>query len=170
LALSDLGRLGGTPTLAYFPQRADYLTMVPDIFNYAVTLAFPTWKQGNPRVSLWSRKLIQLSSTNPDIDVDEDEDTSLHIEGFYQFNSRIILRHAGAIWITAPDFNNDNDDIVIEQMNYLLSSLVDSSKNKKKMTSSPQLVKNSLRCRLNLTLTARSKATAGISLLVPLYA
>jgi len=36
-----------------------------------------------------------ITSTNPDIDVDEDEDTSLH-EGFYQFNSRIILRHAGS--------------------------------------------------------------------------
>jgi len=26
-----------------------------------------------------------ISSANPDLDVDEDEDTSLHIEGFYQF-------------------------------------------------------------------------------------
>lgn len=26
-----------------------------------------------------------MSSTNPDIDVNEDEDTSLHIEGFYQY-------------------------------------------------------------------------------------
>ena len=55
-----------------------------------------------------------ISSTNPDIDVDEDDDTSLHIEGFYQFQlTDNIAITPGAIWITAPDFNNDNDDIVI---------------------------------------------------------
>jgi hypothetical protein len=90
-----------------------------DIFNYAVTLAFPDLgKQGNllgfvvgmePKVTDST-----ITSTNPDIDVDEDEDTSLHIEGFYQFQlTDNIAITPGAIWITAPDFNNDNDDIVI---------------------------------------------------------
>ena len=90
-----------------------------DIFNYAVTLAFPDLgKQGNllgfvvgmePKITDST-----ISSTNPDIDVDEDDDTSLHIEGFYQFQlTDNIAITPGAIWITAPDFNNDNDDIVI---------------------------------------------------------
>jgi len=52
-----------------------------------------------------------ISSANPDLDVDEDEDTSLHIEGFYQFQLTDIAITPGAI--TAPNFNNDNDDIVI---------------------------------------------------------
>ncbi len=90
-----------------------------DIWNYAVTLAFPDLgKQGNllgfvvgmePKVTDST-----INSANPDIDVDEDDDTSLHIEGFYQFQlTDNIAITPGAIWITAPDFNNDNDDIVI---------------------------------------------------------
>lgn len=90
-----------------------------DIWNYAVTLAFPDLgKEGNllgfvvgmePKVTDST-----ISSTNPDIDVDEDEDTSLHIEGFYQFQlTENIAITPGFIWITAPGFNNENDDIVI---------------------------------------------------------
>ena len=90
-----------------------------DTWNYAVTLAFPDLgKEGNllgfvvgmePKVTDSS-----ISSTNPDIDVNEDDDTSLHIEGFYQLQlTDNIAITPGAIWITAPDFNTDNDDIVI---------------------------------------------------------
>jgi hypothetical protein len=90
-----------------------------DIWNYAVTLAFPNLgKEGNllgfvvgmePKVTDST-----ITSTNPDIDVDEDDDTSLHIEGFYQFllTDNIAIT-PGVIWITAPGFNNDNDDLVI---------------------------------------------------------
>jgi hypothetical protein len=90
-----------------------------DIFNYAVTLAFPDLgKEGNllgfvvgmePKVTDST-----VSSPNPDIDVNEDQDTSLHIEGFYQLQlTENITVTPGLIWITAPDFNNDNADIVI---------------------------------------------------------
>lgn len=90
-----------------------------DIWNYAVTLAFPDLgKEGNllgfvvgmePKVTNST-----ISSTNPDIDVDADDDTSLHIEGFYQLQvTDNITVTPGLIWITAPDFNNDNEDIVI---------------------------------------------------------
>jgi hypothetical protein len=90
-----------------------------DIWNYAVTLAFPNLgREGNllgfvvgmePKVTDST-----ITSTNPDIDVDEDDDTSLHIEGFYQFlvTDNIAIT-PGVIWITAPGFNNDNDDLVI---------------------------------------------------------
>lgn len=90
-----------------------------DIWNYAVTLAFPDLgREGNllgfvvgmePKVTNST-----IASINPDIDVDEDEDTSLHIEGFYQFQlTENIALTPGVIWITAPGFNNNNDDIVI---------------------------------------------------------
>lgn len=92
-----------------------------NVWNYAVTLAFPDLgKEGNllgfvvgmePKVTDSS-----ISSTNPDINAElgEDEDTSLHIEGFYQFQlTENIAITPGVIWITAPNFNEDNDDVVI---------------------------------------------------------
>lgn len=90
-----------------------------DVWNYAVTLAFPDFgKEGNllgfvvgmePKVTNST-----INSTNPNIDVDEDEDTSLHIEGFYQYQlTDNIAITPGVIWITAPGFDEDNDDIVI---------------------------------------------------------
>ncbi|MHC5863391.1 carbohydrate porin, partial [Nostoc sp.] len=43
-----------------------------------------------------------------------DKDTSLHIEGFYQYqvNDNIAIT-PGVIWITAPDFNASNPDSVV---------------------------------------------------------
>ncbi len=92
-----------------------------NVWNYAVTLAFPDLgKEGNllgfvvgmePKVTDSS-----VSSINPDInaDLEADEDTSLHIEGFYQFQvTENISITPGVIWITAPGFDQDNNDIVI---------------------------------------------------------
>ena len=92
-----------------------------NIWNYAVTLAFPDLgKEGNllgfvvgmePKVTDSS-----ISSTNPDIDAElgADEDNSFHIEGFYQFQvTENISITPGVIWITAPGFDQDNNDIVI---------------------------------------------------------
>jgi carbohydrate-selective porin OprB len=43
-----------------------------------------------------------------------DSATSLHIEGFYQFalNDHIAIT-PGLIWLTSPDHNGANSDIVI---------------------------------------------------------
>lgn len=90
-----------------------------NVWNYAVTLAFPDLgKQGNllgfvvgmePKVTSSS-----ITSTNPDIDISADRDNSLHIEGFYQFRlTENIAITPGVIWITAPNFNQDNKDTVI---------------------------------------------------------
>ncbi len=92
-----------------------------NVWNYAVTLAFPDLgKEGNllgfvfgmePKVTDSS-----ISSINPDIDAElgEDEDNSFHIEGFYQFQvTENISITPGVIWITAPGFDQDNNDIVI---------------------------------------------------------
>jgi hypothetical protein len=44
----------------------------------------------------------------------EDQDTSLHIEGFYEYklNDKISVT-PGLVWLTAPGHNNLNEDIVI---------------------------------------------------------
>jgi hypothetical protein len=103
-----------------------------DIFNYAVTLAFPDLggagnllgfvvgmepKLTSSSINLNPTAVAQLVTANPDValpDLGEDKDTSLHIEGFYQLQlTDNITVTPGLIWITSPDFNNDNADIVI---------------------------------------------------------
>ena len=87
-----------------------------DIFDYAVTLVFPDFgKEGSvggivvgmePRVTGVSRSLKAQIGT--------DLNTSLHIEGFYQYGlSDNISITPGLIWITSPDYNSANADDVI---------------------------------------------------------
>ncbi len=87
-----------------------------EIWNYAVTLAFPDLgKKGNvagiivgmePKVTGVSDSLRRA--------IGKDEDTSYHIEAFYQYQvSENISITPGVIWLTAPDHNSNNDDIVI---------------------------------------------------------
>lgn len=85
-----------------------------DIWNYAVNLAFPDlWKKGNlgglivgmqPKVTSASTTLSAFKDTN----------TSLHLEGFYQFkvNDNITIT-PGLIWLTAPNHNKQNDSVII---------------------------------------------------------
>ena len=88
-------------------------------WNYAVTLGFPDLgKEGNLLGFVFGMEPKITSSTitsnNPNIDVGASRDTSLHIEGFYQLQlTDNIAVTPGIIWITAPDFNNNNNDIVI---------------------------------------------------------
>lgn len=103
-----------------------------NIFNYAVTLAFPDLggegnllgfvvgmepKLTSSSINLNPTAVAQLVAANPDVvlpNLGEDKDTSLHIEGFYQLQlTENITVTPGLIWITAPEFNNDNADIVI---------------------------------------------------------
>ncbi|PPS44301.1 iron uptake porin [Chroococcidiopsis sp. TS-821] len=114
-------------TLGGLLERGD-----SDIFNYAVTLAFPDLgREGNllgiivgmePRltstgVALNPVAAADLIAANPGLvlpDLGTDEDLSLHIEAFYQLQLTDNLAITpGVIWITAPDFNNANQDIVI---------------------------------------------------------
>jgi hypothetical protein len=96
----------GTPTGSV--QRGDQ-----KIWNWAATLAFPDLlKEGNVAGILVGMEPRVTSSTNNTLP--EDKDTSLHIEGFYQFKlSDNISVTPGVIWLTAPDHNNDNSDLVI---------------------------------------------------------
>ncbi len=83
------------------------------IWNWAVTLAFPDLlKEGNVAGILVGMEPRVTSSTNDTLP--EDKDTSLHVEAFYQFKlSDNISVTPGLIWLTAPDHNNDNSDLVI---------------------------------------------------------
>ena len=84
-----------------------------DIVNWAATLAFPDLgKEGNLAGIVVGREpYVSDSSINT---LAEDEDLSLHIEGFYQYKlTDNISITPGIVWITAPDSNDDNDDLVI---------------------------------------------------------
>lgn len=88
-----------------------------DIWNWAVTLGLPDLgKEGNlagivvgmePKVTE-SNILLAGGANN------EDQDTSLHIEAFYQYQiSDNIAITPGLIWLTAPDHNSNNEDQII---------------------------------------------------------
>lgn len=86
-----------------------------DIWNWAVTLAFPNLgKEGN-----LGGILVGMEPKVTDIDStlnagQPDQDTSLHLEAFYKYQiSDNIQITPGVIWLTAPNHDADNDDIVI---------------------------------------------------------
>ncbi len=86
-----------------------------DVWNWAVTLAFPNLgKEGNLGGILigMEPKVTEIDST---LNAGRaDEDTSLHLEAFYKHQlSDNIQITPGVIWLTAPNHNENNDDIVI---------------------------------------------------------
>lgn len=87
-----------------------------DIWNYAVTLAFPDLgKKGSVAGIIvgMEPKVTGVSSSLRNA-IGKDPDTSYHIEGFYQYQlTDNIAITPGVIWLTAPDHNNNNDDVVI---------------------------------------------------------
>ncbi|MEH2200731.1 hypothetical protein CDG77_07285 [Nostoc sp. 'Peltigera membranacea cyanobiont' 213] len=100
--------------------KARVLSVTPgdaEIWNYAVTLAFPDLgKTGNIAGIIvgMEPKVTSVSSSLSNAGINKDPDTSYHIEGFYQYKlSDNISITPGVIWLTAPDHNNQNDDIVI---------------------------------------------------------
>ncbi len=85
------------------------------VWNWAVTLAFPNLgKEGN-----LGGILVGMEPKVTDIDDtlnagQPDPDTSLHLEAFYRYQiSDNIHITPGVIWLTAPNHDADNDDIVI---------------------------------------------------------
>jgi hypothetical protein len=101
-----------------------------DSFNWAVTLGFPDLgKKGSlagiivgmePKVTDSSinvnpAALAQFNALGlPAPAFGDDDSTSLHIEAFYQYQlTDNIAITPGIIWITAPDHNSNNEDLVI---------------------------------------------------------
>jgi carbohydrate-selective porin OprB len=82
--------------------------------NYAVTLALPNLgKKGN-----LAGIIVGAEPYLTDIDVpgtsEVNEDVPLHVEGFYKYQlTDNISVTPGVIWLTAPNQNNNNSDVVI---------------------------------------------------------
>jgi hypothetical protein len=88
-----------------------------EVWNWAVTLAFPDLiKEGNlGGIVVGMEPKVTDSTINIDgVAENIDPDTSLHVEAFYQYqlNDNIAIT-PGAVWITAPDHNQENADMVI---------------------------------------------------------
>ena len=95
-------------TSAAFPDRGE-----AEIWNWAVTLGLPDLgKKGNLAGIIFGME-PRLTSSSID-GLEKDQDTSYHIEAFYQYkiNDNIAVT-PGVIWLTAPDHNENNNDVVI---------------------------------------------------------
>jgi len=82
-----------------------------DVWNWAVTLAFPDlFQRGNLGGILVGQ---EPKLTRTDFGT-RDRGTSLHLEAFYRYRvSDNVAITPGVIWITNPDYNEDNQDAVI---------------------------------------------------------
>ncbi|WP_026733143.1 iron uptake porin [Fischerella sp. PCC 9605] len=84
-----------------------------DIWNWAVTLGFPDLGSKGSLAGIIVGMEPKVTSSSID-QINEDEDTSYHIEAFYQYQvSDNITITPGVIWLTAPDHNNNNNDAII---------------------------------------------------------
>lgn len=118
-------------SVGYTNTRVAGVSGSANIWNWSVGLAFPDLgKEGNlaglivgmePKVTSSSGGLRTLLSSldplgtgTPLYDQGRNRDTGLHIEGFYQhqINDRISIT-PGLIWLTAPDHDSRNRDILI---------------------------------------------------------
>lgn len=87
-----------------------------DIWTWGVGLAFPdllrTGSVGGIIVGMEPH--VKGGSSGLRNAIGRDPDTSLHLEAFYQYrvNDNIAIT-PGLIWLTAPDMNDNNSDVVI---------------------------------------------------------
>ena len=105
------GGLSKVTTLSTLSGQIDRGTQ--DIWNWALTLAFPDLgKEGNLGGIVIGAEPWVTNSTIETLG--EDSDFSLHLEAFYQYRlTDNIAITPGVVWITAPNNNNRNDDLVI---------------------------------------------------------
>jgi hypothetical protein len=113
-----LGGWGGytkATTLSTLDGQLDRGTL--DIWNWAITLAFPDlFKEGNTAGLIFGMQPWVSSSTITITDgtPTNDRDTSFHIEGFYQWAlTDNIAITPGLIVITSPNYNDRNSTLVI---------------------------------------------------------
>ena len=84
-----------------------------NVINWAATLAFPDLgKEGNVAGIIVGREPYVSDSSIEGLG--DDDDFSWHVEGFYQYEiTDNVSITPGLIWITAPDSDEENDDIII---------------------------------------------------------
>jgi hypothetical protein len=88
-----------------------------DIWTYAVTMAFPDLgKKGNLGGFIFGMepRLTDTTALLSGITQRKDPDTGFHVEAFYRIaiNDYISIT-PGVVWLTAPNHNNNNDDIIL---------------------------------------------------------
>ena len=88
-----------------------------DIWNWAVTLAFPDTliEGGIGAIVIGMEPWVAKSNINlPRKLRNSDQDTSFHLEAFYEYtiNNNVKIT-PGIVIITSPDYDNANDDLVI---------------------------------------------------------
>jgi hypothetical protein len=82
-------------------------------FNWALTLGVDAGPPGS-QLGLIVGMEPKVTSADGVLAALEDTDTSIHIEGFYEYQlSDNISITPGFVWLTAPDHNTNNDDLVI---------------------------------------------------------
>jgi hypothetical protein len=107
------GGLSKVTTLSSLNGQLDRGTQ--DIWNWAATLAFPDLgKEGNLAGVIVGMEPWVESSSIDTAGFTEDEEKSLHVEAFYQYqiNDNIGIT-PGVVWVNKPDNNDNNDDLVI---------------------------------------------------------
>ena len=117
LQLSDKFVLGGwagyTNTRILASNGSGISRGTLDIWNWAVTLAFPDLgKKGNiAGIVVGMEPYVTNSSV---AQIGKDKNNSYHLEAFYQYKvSDNITVTPGIIWLTSPDNNSNNNDAVI---------------------------------------------------------
>jgi hypothetical protein len=121
-ALSDRIVIGGWAGLSKVTTLSSFVSDgqtvergVQDIWNWAATLAFPDLgKEGSLGGIIVGMQPWVSSSTIDTEGFEEDEESSLHAEAFYQYqlNDNIGIT-PGVLYVNNPDNNEDNDDLVI---------------------------------------------------------
>lgn len=121
-ALSDRLVIGGWGGLSKVRTLNEFLANgqlvgrgSQDIWNWAATLAFPDLgKEGSLGGIIVGMEPWVAQSSIDVAGFDDDEETSLHAEAFYQYqlNDNIAIT-PGVIYINNPDNNSDNDDLFI---------------------------------------------------------
>lgn len=95
-----------------------------EVWNWAFNLAFPDlFKEGNTAGIIigMEPKVTHSTVTIPAI-ATQDQSTSLHIEALYQISLNDHLKITpSVIWLTAPDHNSNNNDVVIATIRTLFT-------------------------------------------------
>ena len=113
LIIGGWGGLSKVSNLNTLNNRVERGTQ--DIWNWAATLALPDLgKEGSMGGIVVGSEPKVTSSTIDTDNFREDELRSLHLEAFYQYqiNNNIAIT-PGVVWITEPDTDTPNDDLVI---------------------------------------------------------
>jgi hypothetical protein len=89
-----------------------------EVWNYALTLAFPDLAGEGNLGGLVIGMQPRLTGSTPELGAAlerrRDPDVGLHLEGFYRYRlSDHISITPGVIWLTAPNHDNDNQDVII---------------------------------------------------------